>query len=69
MVGLRHRFSPRRITNAHEASYGIVFATTDRSLKHKGISAFIVDMRSPGVSLGKKEDKLGEAKCSFKDED
>ena len=61
MVALLHRFSPRRITNAHEASYGIVFATTDRSLKHKGISAFIVDMRSPGVSLGKKEDKLGEA--------
>ena len=48
-----------RITNAHEASFGIVFATTDRSLKHKGISAFIVDMRAPGVSLGKKEDKLG----------
>ena len=47
------------ITNAAEASYGVVFATTDRSLKHKGISAFIVDMDSPGLSLGKKEDKLG----------
>jgi len=47
------------ITNAHEASYAVVFATTDKSLKHKGISAFIVDMKAPGVSVGKKEDKLG----------
>lgn len=47
------------ITNAHEARYGVVFATTDKALKHKGISAFIVDMKSPGVSLGKKEEKLG----------
>ena len=47
------------ITNAFEADYGVVFATTDKSLKHKGISAFVVDMKAPGVSLGKKEDKLG----------
>lgn len=26
---------------------------------HSGITAFIVDMKTPGVSLGKKEDKLG----------
>ena len=36
-----------------------MLATTDKSLKHKGISAFIVDMKATGVSLGKKEDKLG----------
>lgn len=47
------------ITNAHDAKYGVVFATTDKSLKHKGISAFIVDMHDKGVSLGKKEDKIG----------
>lgn len=47
------------ITNAYEASYGLLLATTDKSLKHKGISAFVVDMKTPGVSLGKKEDKLG----------
>ena len=47
------------ITNAHEADFGVVLATTDKSLKHKGISAFIVDMKMPGVVLGKKEDKLG----------
>lgn len=47
------------ITNSYEASASIVFATTDKSAKHKGISAFIVPMPTPGLSLGKKEDKLG----------
>lgn len=47
------------ITNAHDADYGIVIATTDKSLKHKGLSAFIVKMKASGVSIGKKEDKLG----------
>ena len=47
------------ITNAYEAKYGVVLATTDKSLKHRGISAFVVDMEAEGVSLGKREDKLG----------
>lgn len=47
------------ITNSYEAKYAVVFATTNKALKHKGISAFIVDMKAPGVILGKKEDKLG----------
>ena len=47
------------ITNAHEADMAIVFATTDKSKKHKGISAFIVPTNTPGFSLGAKEDKLG----------
>lgn len=47
------------ITNAYESSAAIVFATTDKSLKHKGISAFIVPMDIDGFSLGAKEDKLG----------
>ena len=37
----------------------VVFATTDKAKKHKGISAFIVPKGAPGLSLGKKEDKLG----------
>ena len=38
----------------------MAFATTDKSKKHKGISAFVIPMLNhPGVSLGKKEDKLG----------
>lgn len=47
------------ITNAHEASATVVFATTNKEKLHKGISAFIVPMPTPGLSLGKKEDKLG----------
>ncbi|XP_023213480.1 short-chain specific acyl-CoA dehydrogenase, mitochondrial-like [Centruroides sculpturatus] len=47
------------ITNAFEGKGVVVFATTDKSKKHKGISAFIVPMPTKGLSLGKKEDKLG----------
>ncbi len=47
------------ITNGYEANATVVFATTDRAKKHKGISAFLVPMPTAGLSLGKKEDKLG----------
>lgn len=48
------------ITNGGYANWFVVFATTDPTLRHKGISAFIVDANSPGISLGKKENKLGQ---------
>ena len=47
------------ITNGYESEATVVFATTDKSLKHKGISAFLVPKPVNGLSLGKKEDKLG----------
>lgn len=47
------------ITNGFEAECAVVFATTDKTKKHKGISAFIVPKPTPGLYLGKKEDKLG----------
>ncbi|KAL9980973.1 hypothetical protein ACROYT_G009622 [Oculina patagonica] len=47
------------ITNGYESEATVVFATTDRSKKHKGISAFIVPKPTEGLTLGKKEDKLG----------
>ncbi len=47
------------ITNAREAGLFIVFATLDPSAGYKGITAFLVDKRMPGFSVGKKEDKLG----------
>jgi butyryl-CoA dehydrogenase len=47
------------ITNGYEAEAAIVFATTDKAQKHKGISAFLVPMPVAGFSRGKKEDKLG----------
>ena len=37
----------------------MLFATSDKSKGHKGISAFIVDMDAPGISLGALEKKLG----------
>lgn len=47
------------ITNGKEADLCIVFATTDKSLGHKGIGAFLVDTKSPGFKVAKLEDKLG----------
>lgn len=47
------------ITNSWDADAAVVLATTDRSAKHKGISAFLVEAGTPGFSLGKKEDKVG----------
>ena len=47
------------ITNGGFLGTGILFASMDRSLKHKGISAFIVDLGSEGVQLLRNETKLG----------
>ncbi|WP_093291126.1 acyl-CoA dehydrogenase [Thermoactinomyces sp. DSM 45892] len=47
------------ITNGGDAEIYVVFAVTDASLKHKGITAFIVEKGTPGFSIGKKEKKLG----------
>ncbi|CAK1541531.1 unnamed protein product [Leptosia nina] len=60
------------ITNGYESRASVVFATTDKSLKHKGISAFIVPKPIKGLELGKKEDKLGirgSSTCSLMFED
>lgn len=48
------------ITNGGVASLFSVFASEDPELKHKGLSAFMVPADSPGVSTGKKENKLGQ---------
>lgn len=47
------------ITNAGFADVFIVFASIDRSLGIKGITAFLVDAKTPGISIGKEEDKMG----------
>jgi len=47
------------ITNAKEAGLFILFATIGRELRHKGITAFLVEAGTPGFTVGKKEDKLG----------
>ncbi len=47
------------ISNAFEAGIYVVFATVDPSAGHRGITAFVVERDMPGLTIGKKEDKLG----------
>jgi butyryl-CoA dehydrogenase len=39
------------ITNGYESEATIVFATTDKSKKHKGISAFLLNKPTKGKSI------------------
>lgn len=48
------------ITNGSVASLYTVFATRDKRLHHKGIAGFIVPADTPGISRGKKFDKMGQ---------
>ncbi|MGI5911620.1 MAG: acyl-CoA dehydrogenase family protein [Syntrophomonadaceae bacterium] len=48
------------ITHGGIANMYTVFAKTDRTQGTKGISAFLVSGDTPGVSMGKVEDKLGD---------
>ena len=47
------------ITNAENAGAYIVFANADFSAGYKGITAFLLDRNTPGLSIAKHEDKLG----------
>ncbi|MDE2679380.1 MAG: acyl-CoA dehydrogenase [Gemmatimonadota bacterium] len=47
------------ITSGGEAGLYIVFGTVQPELRHKGITAFLVERDMPGFAVGKKEDKLG----------
>ncbi len=47
------------ITNAGVAKLGTIFASTDPSRGARGISAFIVPMNTPGITIGKHENKMG----------
>ncbi|MGZ8593685.1 MAG: acyl-CoA dehydrogenase family protein [Actinomycetota bacterium] len=49
----------RFITGAGVSHAYVVFATRDPSERDKGISAFLVLRGDPGVSFGRKEDKMG----------
>lgn len=46
------------ITNADECDWAIVFATMDKSLKQKGITAFVVERGMPGFSSRSIKGKL-----------
>lgn len=48
------------ITNASHANFYTVFAKTNPEAGHRGISAFVVERDTPGLSVSKKFDKLGQ---------
>lgn len=47
------------ISNGEVADLYTLFATSDPALRAKGISCFIVPRDTPGISIGKHEDKMG----------
>ncbi|MCF8062813.1 MAG: acyl-CoA dehydrogenase [Deltaproteobacteria bacterium] len=47
------------ITSGKNSDITVVTAYTDADLKHKGISAFVVEKGTPGFSVGKEEEKMG----------
>lgn len=51
------------ITNAGHAAQFTVFATIDRTKKHKGICCLAVPRATPGITVGHHENKMGQ-RCS-----
>ena len=47
------------VSNGKRAQVVIVFAVTDADKEHRGISVFIVEKKTPGLSIGRTEEKLG----------
>ncbi len=47
------------VTSGPVADYVVVFMMTAPEKKHKGVTAFLVDTKTPGFTRGKKEPKLG----------
>src|SRR3954454_8650192 len=60
------------ITNGQYADWYTVYAKTDKDAGHRGISCFVVPRETDGITIDKKEDKLGQrasntATISFND--
>jgi alkylation response protein AidB-like acyl-CoA dehydrogenase len=51
------------ITNAPVADIMVIFANVDKARKHEGITAFIIEKGTPGLTTGKPFHKMG-CKCS-----
>ncbi len=51
------------ITNAGYADLFVLYGTIDPALKHKGITAVVIEKGTAGIEVGKKEDKMGH-RCS-----
>ena len=57
----------RWITNGGVADFYTVFARAEGTDRHKGITCFVVDRATPGVSVGKKENKMGQRSSNTTD--
>lgn len=55
------------ISHAPIATHCIIFAKTNPEKGAKGITTFLVDMKAPGVSVGKPEEKMGQRGCPVGD--
>ncbi|MGP1442139.1 MAG: acyl-CoA dehydrogenase family protein [Anaerovoracaceae bacterium] len=55
------------ITMAPFADYSVIYAKVGNCSDKSGVTAFIVDMKLPGVSVGKEEEKLGLVGCATSD--
>jgi len=51
------------VTNARLADYFVIFATKDRRLNWRGVTAFLVPRDTPGLSLGSKQRLIGLTGC------
>jgi alkylation response protein AidB-like acyl-CoA dehydrogenase len=47
------------ITTGKNSDLTVVTAYTDKEIRHRGISAFVVEKGTPGFSVGKEEEKMG----------
>jgi len=47
------------VTNGARAGVYLIFARTDRAVGNRGLSCFIVERDTPGLVIGKSEDKMG----------
>jgi butyryl-CoA dehydrogenase len=47
------------ITNAPRANWALVFVVTDRTKGHHGLTALMIEVGTPGFSVGKHEEKMG----------
>jgi alkylation response protein AidB-like acyl-CoA dehydrogenase len=47
------------VTTGKNSDITVVTAYTNKSMRHRGISAFVVEKGTPGFSVGREEDKMG----------
>jgi alkylation response protein AidB-like acyl-CoA dehydrogenase len=57
--GYRLSGTKQWITNGDRAGAMVVWAITEPGAGHKGITAFVVDGKAPGITVARLEDKLG----------